>query len=363
MTPRRIRRAARIALIGGATTAGAAALGVLGERYLIRRARGRPDPEASEALAERPGTEARIRSFDGTELAVHVVGPTRTPRDAPTLVLVHGFSADLTLWHYQWKGLSRSFRCVLYDQRGHGLSAPAAGGDYSLEALARDLQAVLDAEASRGPVVLIGHSMGGMTVLSFAEHFPEKFGRRVCAVVLANTAAGELIKSILSGLGIHAGRLLALGAVGARRLVTDGERAYRIRGRLLSGRGDLAYLAARATNFGPNASPSLVDYVAEVGARAPVEVWTDLVGSLIEMDLSDALANVTVPALVLVGDVDRLTPPVSARALARRLPDAELVVLEGSGHCSMLERHERFNQLVEGFLGRVFARPSEKAPA
>jgi pimeloyl-ACP methyl ester carboxylesterase len=348
--------------VGGAATAAAGALGLAGERYLTRRARSRPDPERGEPLDERPGEESRIRSFDGTELAVNVAGPKAPRKGRPTLVFVHGFSADMTVWHYQWKRFASDHRVVLFDQRGHGRSGPAAAGDYSLEALGKDLRAVLDATAGDGPVVLAGHSMGGMAVLSFAEQFPEEFGGRVSVVVLANTAAAELVKAVLSGLGIHAGRLLALGAAGARRLVSR-DRAYWIRARALAGRGDLAFLVARATNFGPNAPPSLVDYVARLGARAPVEVWTDLVGSLIDMDLSDALAHITCPVLVLAGDVDRLTPPASALMLTRRLPDAELVVVQGSGHCTMLERHVEFNAVVEGFLRRAADRDTQRAPA
>jgi pimeloyl-ACP methyl ester carboxylesterase len=321
----------------------AAALGVVGERYLVRRARSGPDPERGEPLEERPGEERRIHSFDGTALAVNVLGPD----DAPVLVMVHGFSADLTLWHYQWKHFSRNYRCVLIDQRGHGRSGPGTGGDYSLEALGRDLEAVLEELALQGPVALMGHSMGGMAVMSFAKAFPEEFGTRVMAVVLANTAAAELIKAAAGNLGAQVGKLVTAAAL---RVARDPRRVYRIRARALAGQGDLAFAAARLTNFGPKPPPSLVEHVARVSARAPVEVWTDLLASLVEMDLSHALAHITVPALVLVGDVDRLTPPASALAIKRMLPDGRMAVFKGSGHCTMLERHAQFNRVVEGFL-------------
>ena len=334
---------AKKALVAAGATAAAAALGVAGQRYLIRKARSRPDPERREPLEERPGAERRIRSFDGTEVAVHVVGPPR----APTLVMVHGFSADLTLWHYQWKYFSSRYRCVLFDQRGHGRSGPGTDGDYSLEAMARDLKAVLDAEAPEGPVALMGHSMGGMVIMSFAEHFPEELPGSVAAVVLANTAAAELVKAVAGGLGAQLGKLATAAAL---RVARNPGRVYRIRARALAGRGDLAFAAARLTNFGPKAPPSLVEHVARVAARAPVEVWTDLLGSLVEMDLGHALEHITVPTLVVVGDVDRLTPPSSALAIKRMLPDGRMVVFKGSGHCTMLERHAQFNRVVEGFL-------------
>src|SRR5207247_8904798 len=95
-----VRRAVRRALIvAGAATAGAVAA-VAAERYLVQRARSRPDPEAGEPLDQRPGSERRVASFDGTELAVNVVGP----EGAPAVVLSHGFTLDLTTWYYQWQG-------------------------------------------------------------------------------------------------------------------------------------------------------------------------------------------------------------------------------------------------------------------
>jgi pimeloyl-ACP methyl ester carboxylesterase len=147
------------------------------------------------------------------------------------------------------------------------------------------------------------------------------------------------------------------------RLGSGRQQLYRVRARALSGRGDLAFAAARLTNFGPQAPPSLVEYVATVGSRAPVEVWSDLMVSLVEMDLRDALEHLRAPALVIVGDVDRLTPPASAMAMKHALPDATMVVFEGSGHCTMLERHEPFNRTVAAFLEEHLAGQREESPA
>jgi pimeloyl-ACP methyl ester carboxylesterase len=346
--PSRTGRVARRLAVAGGATAGAAVLGYVGARHRIRQARARPDPELAESLGERPGTERRVRSFDGTELAVNEVGPA----DAPAVVLIHGFSGDLTLWHYQWKELSTRYRVILYDQRGHGRSGPAANGDYSMDALGRDLEAVLDAVSPTGPVALVGHSLGGMTILSFAAQFSEAFRGRIRAVVLANTAASDLVKAVAGGMGVRAGQFLAAATL---RLASNRERIHRMRTRALAGGGDLAFAAARLTNFGPEAPPSLVEYVASVAARAPVEVWSDLLMSLIDMDLGDALEHIRAPTLIIVGDVDRLTPPASALAMKRALPDAHMVVFEGAGHCTMLERHDEFNRVVRRFLAEHLA--------
>lgn len=349
-------RTAKRLLVATGATAGAAALGFAGARHLLRQARIGPDHERAQDLDQRPGVEHRIRSFDGTEVAVNVVGPA----GAPAVVLIHGFSGDMTLWYFQWKALSERWRVILYDQRGHGRSGAATGGDYSLEALGRDVEAVLDAEAPSGPVALIGHSLGGMTVLSFAAAFPDEFGGRVQAVVLANTAAADVVMAAMSGLGLRAARVVASSAL---RFTSNPERVYRVRAHALGGRGDLAFLAAKLTNFGPKAPPSLVEHVAKVGARAPVEVWSDLLVSLIEMDLRHALEHVRVPALIVAGDVDRLTPPASALAMKHALPDARMVVFRGAGHQVMLERHEQFNRLVGRFLAEHLMTQRQETPA
>jgi pimeloyl-ACP methyl ester carboxylesterase len=199
-----------------------------------------------------------------------------------------------------------------------------------------------------------------MTILSFAAAFPHEFGSRIRAVVLANTAAADLVTGIVGGLGLRAARLAASSAL---RFASNRDRVYRMRARALTGKGDLAFAAARLTNFGHKAPPSLVEHVAKVGARAPVEVWSDLLVSLIEMDLRHALEHIRVPALIVVGDVDRLTPPASALAMKHALPDARMVVFKGAGHQIMLERHDQFNRLVGRFLTEQLARQRQETPA
>jgi pimeloyl-ACP methyl ester carboxylesterase len=341
--PLRSRPTLRKALIGAGIALGAAAVGVAAERYAVRRARSRPDPERGETLAERPGAEQRVTSFDGTELAVNVIGP----EGAPTLVFAHGITLDMTAWHFQWRDLSDEYRCVLYDQRGHGRSAKAGNGDYSVEALGRDLKAVLDATGTDAPVVFVGHSMGGMSIVSFAELFPKEFETRIQAVVLANTAAADVVKEVLGGLAARVGKFILPTP---KRFLSKPERAFWVRSGALGLSPDIAFLVVRLTNFGSDASPSVVDHVASIAGQAPAEVWTDLIVSVAEINLAHALEHITVPTLVLVGDVDRITPPASALAVKRKLPKGRMVVLRDAGHCAMLERHDLFNRAVRDFL-------------
>jgi pimeloyl-ACP methyl ester carboxylesterase len=245
---------------------------------------------------------------------------------------------------------------VLFDHRGHGRSGPAGPGGYSVQAVGRDLQAVLDATVPEGPAIVLGHSMGGMSIVSLADQFPEEFGTRVAGVVLANTAAADVLKAIVSNLGVRAGKaFLPL----VRRMTSSTGPGYRIRSRAFQGQADLAFLVAALTNFGSKAPPSIINHVVRLSGQAPMEMWGDLITSMFEMDLGDALESIKVRALVVVGDVDRLTPPTSAVALKRRLPDARMILFRDVGHCAMLEHPHEFNRVVEEFLSEVLAPDGE----
>jgi pimeloyl-ACP methyl ester carboxylesterase len=340
-------RLVRNVAFGVGAAAFGAATSVAGVRVAARRLRGRPDPEAGEDLGSLPPDDLTPAvSFDGTELAVRAAGPV----GAPTVIFSHGFSLDMTTWYYQWRHLSDRYRVVLFDYRGHGRSGRPPDGDFSLRSMGRDLRAVLDRAVPEGPAVIVGHSMGGMALLSFAEEFPEEFGTRVAGVVLADTAASDLVREALGDLGSRAERALRPLLW---RIAGNLDRTDRVR-RVVQQRGaDLALLVARVTNFGPDASPSQVDHVSRLSASAPVEVWVHTARDLVDMDFREALANITVPALVVVGDRDLLTPKGSAEAMRDALPQGRAVAIARAGHVSMMERHRVFNEVLDGFLQEV----------
>ncbi len=332
----------RTALVTAGIAAGAVAGGMIGRTVLNARRRG--DPEADEHLSEPPPEDlGPIRSSDGTELAVRAAGD----RSKPTIVFVHGFSLDMTTWHYQWTGLSDRFRCVLFDFRSHGRSGRAAGGDLSPLAFAHDLAAVLETVGD-GPALLVGHSMGAMSMLAMAETRPELFGDPVAGVVFVGSAASDLVRGAVGSV-----TELLRPKLGSLRQAAG--RVNRLRKVVLSSPADVGQMIARATQFGPDASPHLVRYVVGVAARAPSEVWTDGLAGLMEMDLRHAIEHIPVPALVIVGEQDRMTPPSSSVALAGELPRGRLEIVEGAGHFPMMERHEDFNRRLGSFAGEVLA--------
>jgi pimeloyl-ACP methyl ester carboxylesterase len=333
----------RRAAVFTAGIAVSALAGGLTARTVLRRSRA--DQDADEDLSVLPPDDVGfVESFDGTKLAVRAAGDPANPM----LVFVHGFSLDMTTWHHQWTGLSDRFRCVLFDLRSHGRSEPAASGDLSLSAMGRDVAAVVEATVGRRRAVVIGHSLGGMAVLAAAGNRPELFGGRVRGVALIGTSASNLLQGVMGSVtGLLRPRLGSLSQAAAR--------ANRLR-RYVAGRGDVGALIARATQFGPDPSPGVVNHVVGLAARAPSQVWTDGLAGLMAVDVRDALANVTVPTLVAVGDHDRVTPPAAAMILVSDLPNARVEIVEGAGHLAMLERPDAVNDMLARFSSEALSR-------
>ena len=131
-----------------------------------------------------------VTTPDGVDLAVREVGP----EDARlTVVFAHGFCLQMGAFHFQRARLAEQWgpqvRMVFYDQRGHGQSGEASPDSYTVTQLGIDLETVLTVMAPRGPVVLVGHSMGGMTVLSHARQFPKRYPTRIVGVAIIASAA------------------------------------------------------------------------------------------------------------------------------------------------------------------------------
>lgn len=197
-------------------------------------------------------------------------------------------------------------------------------------------------------------------MVAMAQEHPEDFADRVVGTVLSDTAVSDLLTEVLGTMGVRAGA--ALRRLGTR-LATKVDAADRVLRGLRRYGADLSFLIAWGTNFGPGASPSLVQYVTRLSQDAPVEVWVHTLQDLLELDLREALENVAVPTLVVVGDRDLITPKTGAQALRDALPDARAVAIRGAGHVAMMERHEVWNEIVGDHLERVFARSDRRTSA
>jgi pimeloyl-ACP methyl ester carboxylesterase len=344
------RRVGVAAGLAGAVAAAGAA-GIALERRAVGRARRAPDPFVDEPFGALHTAGRTVVADDGLPLHVEVVDEDAAP---PTVVFVHGFTLSMDCWHFQRRELDDVGRRVFYDQRSHGASGRSARERCTIDQLGRDLHTVLEATAARGPVVLVGHSMGGMTLLALADQHPELFrpidqGGRVAGVALIGTAAGAFAETIFGIPGVI-GRALRPVAPGVVRAAN--RRAHMLeRGRRAG--SDVAFLLTRALSYGGDVPPSLVAFMERMVAGTPVEVMTEFFDTFLTHDKLAALDVLRqVPTLILCGDADRLTPVHNSRAMAEALPDAELVVVPGAGHMVMLERPA----VVNGALRRLLAR-------
>jgi pimeloyl-ACP methyl ester carboxylesterase len=215
-------------------------------------------------------------------------------------------------------------------------------------ALGHDLAAVLEAVTTKRPAVIVGHSMGAIAMLAMAESRPDLYAGRVVGAVFAGAASNDLLRGAM-------GSITELLRPRLGSIAEAASRVNRLRGYVLASPVDVGHVVARMTQFGPHASPHVVDHVVGLAARAPSEVWTDGLAGLMDMDLRHSLRHVRVPALVFVGEHDRVTPPSSAVALAGDLPDGRLEVLEDAGHIPMMEVHDEFNQRLAAFAGPLLA--------
>jgi pimeloyl-ACP methyl ester carboxylesterase len=235
---------------------------------------------------------------------------------------------------------------VFYDQRSHGRSSRAPDGKVEIADLAGDLASVIGTAAPDGPLVVIGHSMGGMALIALAGRQPELFARRVHGVGLISTAANQLS---LPGLG----RALVTTGNPLLRMVTSAATRYpRIIERTRASSRDAIWMLTKSFGFARADVPrDVVDYLDEMIASVPIEVIAEFVAPLMGLDEVDSLpALADIPTVLICGDADRVTPLARTEVIAQSLPRAELVVLPKAGHMAILEAPDEVNQALRGML-------------
>lgn len=276
---------------------------------------------------------------------------------AVTVVFVHGFCLNLDCWHFQRAAYRGLVRAVYYDQRSHGRSGNSDREHSTIDQLGRDLKDVLDAVVPDGPVVLVGHSMGGMSIVAFAEHFPELIGSRVVGVGLIATTAGGLDVSRML-LPMLPARLAGPFTSGAIRTLHLGHRAVDILRRTGSA---VATVATDRFAFGGDVPRGYVEFVDEMLAATPFEVVADFFPHFASLDKFDFVESMgAVPTSIICGTDDRLTSIGHSRKLHARIPGSRLLECEGAGHMVTMERHELVNAELDQLITAATARATTR---
>jgi len=280
--------------------------------------------------------------------------------DAPvTLVLAHGWTLAQAAWDDVAGLLSRrladgELRLVRYDQRGHGRSTWGRYaddvGDLTIDQLGADLGVLLDELAPSGPVVLGGHSMGGMTIMCLAAARPELFGDRVRGAALVSTSAGDLAPAG-ENLAERLQLKLAPGLVSA---AISGARALEGVRRLLPPTHARHRKIVRELLYGADATDEMVRTAAEIMHASTVRAFAAFYPALGEHDKRQELkALASVPVEILVGADDKLTPLRHSRRLAEALPEAELRIVPRTGHMLPQERAALVTEAIERLLAEA----------
>jgi pimeloyl-ACP methyl ester carboxylesterase len=308
---------------------------------------------------------ALVQADDGVLLSVEEIGP----RDAPlTVVFVHGYTLSMGSWAFQRRTLAAQLatanghrpdtRLVFYDQRGHGGSGRGTAERSTIEQLATDLLTVLDTRVPRGPVVLVGHSMGGMTIMGLAALRPDIFGSRVVGAALISTSSGNLA-DLNFGLPELLTRVraafLPVAAWTMRRTPVLAEHTRRVA-------ADLVSAVTRSLSFASaDVDPALTRYVDAMISGTPVDVIAEFYPALAGLDETGALEPLrAIPTLVLTGDADKMIPQEHSELIVERLGPAgngmaEFVVVPDAGHMVLLEKPDAVTDALTGLLRRVAA--------
>ena len=325
--------------------AAGAAVGIRRQSRAIERRKGDGTPFGS--LHSAPMT---VVADDGVPLHVEVdeLDPDMGRQASPlTVVFCHGYALNLESWHFQRAAYRGLVRAVYYDQRSHGRSGRSPEDHATIEQLGHDLGTVLDHLVPEGPVVLVGHSMGGMTVVAFTEQHPELIGDRVVGVGLISTTAG----------GLDPGRILLPmlpaklgGELTSRTVRTLARRHKLVDGVRRAGRS-VATVATDLFAFGDEVPAAYVEFVDRMLSQTPFEVVAEFFPSLHGLDKFHAVEVLgRVPTTIICGTADRLTSVGQSRKLHQRIPGSTLVECEDAGHMVLLERHDQVNAALDQLL-------------
>jgi pimeloyl-ACP methyl ester carboxylesterase len=312
-------------------------------------------PKGSDEPHAEHGPGRIIAGPDGSRLYVEVEGDPAKP----VAILTHGWALDSTAWYYIRKQLAPHFRLVLWDLPGLGRSTPPADGHYTVARLAEDLGKVID-EFGIKPVTLVGHSIGGMMILTLCRLHPELLKDKVKGIVFMDTTHIWPLKSVIAGGLLRFLRwpliepLLWLTIVIWPLMWLLNWQSY------FNG---TAHLVNRLTSLSRDVTRGQLEFATRFNVKDNPSVVAKGLLAVLRWDETDTPAGISVPTLIITGDADRITLPEAGVDMSRLIPGAELVRIEPAGHNGLLEEGQQYSDAIARLLARTAAgmRPSPQA--
>jgi pimeloyl-ACP methyl ester carboxylesterase len=279
-----------------------------------------------------------VTTADGLALVTRQIGPEVADL---TVILLHGLLGDGDSWGCQTGHLASrhpDIRVIAYDQRGHGRSGRGCALSNTLGQLAHDLDAVIDATAPSGHIVLVGHSMGAMTILQYLQHHQSRNTNRISGVGLIATAAADITRH---GLGRLLGTPLGGGACALAAHIPASADAVRT-------------TAVRATQPLWRLVTKKAPILAALINAPQLSILGDFLDSISHFDGTAAYRALSrTPTLIMCGTVDWILSPHHSAAIAAAVPAAEFVDVPGAGHMLMLDRPDVVNDRLDALLERA----------
>jgi pimeloyl-ACP methyl ester carboxylesterase len=304
----------------------------------------------------KPVETHRLKRPDGTELHVGLYGRIS---DDTTVIVTHGWGTNSQEWAYLLREWGNRFRVVAWDLPGLGQSSKPANNDYSLEKLAEDLKAVIEF-SGEGRVMLVGHSIGGMIMLTLSRLHPELIGSRVLGMVIAhstytNPLRTALFGSVLKALEKPVIKPLLYLQIGLSPLVRVMNWMSYLNGSIHNSLG--------LTGFAGTESREQLDFIASFSPRESPAVLARGALGMCDYDASSALREIVIPVVVFSGDGDPLTLPAANRHIAGELLHGRLQTLNPGRHYGLIEHNSDFagataalHSSVSGATGQPAAR-------
>jgi len=342
--------------VGLAAAGLAAAAGVAADR-LTRARQTAIALDSAESYDEEASSEVIVTATDGVELHVEIDEPVGRPAGltkgvpAPTVVFCHGYTLSLRSWVFQRRALKAAgYRVVLWDQRGHGFSGAGEKESYNIDQLGSDLGTVISSVAPKGPLVLVGHSMGGMTLMALAVQQPELITKRVMGVAFVATSPGGL-SAVSWGLGNVLGK--AVHRLGPAAVGQLHGRQGLVNSVLRAGR-DVEEFFVDRYSFASPVPLGIVRLTADMIFGTRIEVISEFMETFESHDKREALEHfIGVETLVINGVQDLLTPPQHSEDIVRLIPGAEHVLVNDAGHIIMLEHPDVLNAQLLSLVERA----------
>jgi len=273
----------------------------------------------------------------------------------PTVLFTHGWGLDSTIWRYAKDELRRGHRLVTWDLAGLGLSRLKQGSRPTLDGFAEDLRGLVLAQPE--PVILVGHSIGGMTIQTLAREHPDMFGREVAGVVLLNTTYTDPSHTMVLGGLVRA--LRPLVKAGLQLAVWFQPVAWLSAWQsYLSGS---AHLANRL-GFGGQVTRSQLEHTTLLATRNPPGVQAGGILAMLDWDADGVLADVGCPVLVVGGEIDVVTKVEASEHIASTSSQASLRRIAGANHMGFLEQADPYHAEIAAFVDRQSGGASDVRP-